>query len=291
MLENNIRFFLKCQQSDGGFPYGRAGESALEPTAFSLIALSGVEPKSKAGEKGVEYLLSLQNRDGGWLLFRKDNLSSVYATALAVLALRARGRAQDKSSLGEAVFYLKNNHKFAKNVDLDEDIWGWNDYTYVGAEPTAAVVLALKHVGSLPEGRGKEAEKFFTQNTCDEGGWTYGAPVDRNDRLSPSPVSALLRPQLHVTAFVLLAMQDRKEKFRSGIEVIAQEFPKSYCPFSLSLSALAVDCYGKNNRGILERLNRIMAEDQQVKEMAFYHAVSAVANLTSLGKNPLCLNR
>jgi hypothetical protein len=289
--EDSVSFVLGHQQPDGGFPYAASGGSVLESTAFSLMAVSGHDPKNGALAKGADYLLSLQNANGGFFLFRGDNLSSAYGTGLAILALKAIDPAGFRSQLDEAAFYLRNDHRYVRNTDLDEDVWGWNNSTYIGSEPTAVVVLALKHLGPLPTDREAEAARFFSHTRCDYGGWTYGAPTDKNDPKSASPVCTVLPPQLHVTALVLLAMQDRKEEFRDQLKVIAGEYPKSRCPFSLSLCALAVHCYGGDPRDILDRLSAIMAQDGQVRGLVFYHALAALASLTRLGKNPLCLTR
>jgi hypothetical protein len=289
--EDSVSFVLGHQQPDGGFPYVASGGSVLESTAFSLIAVWGHDPRNGALKKGADYLLSLQNTNGGFLLFRGDNLSSAYGTALAILALKTIDPAGFRAKLEDAAFHLRNDHRYVRNTDLDEDVWGWNDFTFVGSEPTAMVVLALKHLGPLPSDRGKQVTQFFSHTRCDYGGWTYGAPTDKNDPKSTSPACTILPPQLHVTALVLLAMQDRKEEFRDQLKVIAAEYPKSRCPLSLSLCALAVHCYGGDNRDILDRLNATMAQDGQVRGLVFYHALAALANLSRLGKNPLCLTR
>lgn len=289
--KDSLGYVLRHQQADGGFPYMPSGTSALEPTAFSLMALAARDPKSSAAIRAAAYLASLQNRDGGFLLFAGDNLSSAYGTALAALALKTIDAAGHKSRLDEAAFYLRNDHRYARSTDLDLDVWGWNPYAYIGSEPTAAAVLALKHLGSLPEGRAQQAAQFFSKTKCDYGGWSYGAAVDKNDPQSSSPVCVALPPQLHVTALVMMAMQDRQDEFRDGLKVIDEASPGSRCPLSLSLSALAVDCYGRDNRAILDRLNKLMEDDVQVRGIVFYHALAALANCSRTGKNPLCIRR
>jgi hypothetical protein len=287
--QDPIDFILEHQQPDGGFPYAPDGRSVLESTAFSMLAAWGYGPKSGALEKAAAFLASLQNKDGGFILFSGDNLSSAYGTALAAIALETLDAAAHKSRLEEAAFYLRNDHRYIRSVDLDLDVWGWNHYTNIGTEPTAVTVLALKHLGSLPEGRGEQAAQFFAQTKCDYGGWSYGAAVDKNDPRSSSPVCTVLPPQLHVTALVMLAMQDKKDAFRDGLKIIDEQAPKSHCPLSLSLSALAVECYGGDTRGLLERLNGLMAEDARVRDVVLYRALAALANLTREGKNPLRL--
>ena len=169
------------------------------------------------------------------------------------------------------------------------DVWGWNHYTNIGTEPTALVVLALKHLESLPETRGGQAARFFADTKCDYGGWSYGAAVDKNDPESTSPVCTVLPPQLHVTALVMLAMQDRQDDFRDGLGIIESAYPGSSCPFSLALSAFAVDVYGGDVRPVLERLNGLMANDHQVRDLVYYRALAAAANQTLEGRNPLRL--
>ncbi len=289
--EDSINYVQGHQQPDGGFPYRPAGGSVLEATAFSIMALWGYDPKGAALRRAAAFLASLQNNDGGFFLFPGDDLSSAYGTALAAVALKTVDAPGHKKRLEEAAFYLRNEHRYVRSQDLDEDVWGWNYYTYVGPAPTAAAVLALKHLGSLPNSREEQAVQFFAHTKCDYGGWTYGAPMDKSDPKSESPVCTVLPPQLHVTALVLLAMQDKRDEFRDGIDVITGLWPASRCPLSLSLSALAMDCYGQNSRSIVDRLNEIMAADPQVRNLVFYQALAALANFTQAGKNPLCLGR
>ena len=89
----------------------------------------------------------------------------------------------------------------------------------------------------------------------------------------------------------MLAMQDKKDAFRDGLKIIdEQAFQSPAAPLSLSLGALAVDCYGGDNRGLLDRLNGLVEEDTQVRDNVFYRALAGLANLTRAGHNPLCLD-
>jgi hypothetical protein len=87
----------------------------------------------------------------------------------------------------------------------------------------------------------------------------------------------------------MMAMQDKKDDFMDGLKIIEEAAPASRCPLSLSLSALAVHCYGRDNRGLLDRLNALMTEDSQVRDVVLYRALAALANLTQEDKNPLRL--
>jgi hypothetical protein len=286
-----LEFVLAHQESDGGFPYRPGEGSVLESTAFCLLALDGSSRSAEATDRGLFYLLSLQNKTGGWLLFRGDTKSSAYATALSLLVLNGIDRGRHRDRIDRGIRFLDRSRHYVRDETMDEDVWGWNDRTYVGAEPTAAAALALKHLGALSSRRAQEVERFFKDTACESGGWTYGYPEEKEERREALPERTLLYPQLHLTAFVLLGMQDNKEEFQGGLKVIQEQFRQSYCPLSLSLGALALDCYGSDNRAVVERLNKIMAEDRQVSRVVFYNALAALAELTRNGRNPLCLNR
>lgn len=291
MVGSYLDFVLAHQESDGGFPYRPAEGSVLESTAFCLLALDGSGNAAEAIDRGLSYMLTLQTKTGGWLLFRDDTRSSAYATALSLLVLKRIDRERHQERIDQGVRFLDRSRHYVRDESMDEDVWGWNDRTYIGAEPTAAAVLALKHLGALSVYRAREAEKFFKDTMCDSGGWTYGYPVDKEESRGALAERALLAPQLHLTALVLLCMQDKKEEFQGSLRVIQDQYPLSYCPLSLSLSALALDCYRLDNRAVVERLNKVMAEDRQVSPVVFYNALAALAELTKGGKNPLCLNR
>jgi hypothetical protein len=262
----------------------------LESTAFCLLAMEGYARAAEAFSKGLSYLLSLQNKTGGWFLYRNDTRSSAYATALSLLILKRIDRRRYKDRIEEGIRFLENVRRYVRDETMDEEVWGWNDQTFVGPEPTAVVALVLKHLDSLSDHRASEVERFFKDNMCSLGGWTYGYPVDREKREDALHARALLKPQLHVTALVLLCMQDKKDEYADHFRVIRELYPQSHCPLSLSLSALAFDCYRLDNRDIVQRINKIMAEDRQVTPVVFYNALAALANQTEKRRNPLCLN-
>jgi hypothetical protein len=286
-----LEFVLAHQESDGGFPYRPSEGSVLESTAFCLLALEDFRGAREANEKALSYLLSLQNKTGGWFLYHDDTRSSAYATALSLLILKRLGRAQYQDRIEGGIRFLENVRRYVRDETMDEEVWGWNDQTFIGPEPTAVVALVLKHIGRLSAHRSREVERFFQDNVCSLGGWTYGYPVDSERREGVLQARALLKPQLHLTALVLLCMQDKEEEYISHSRVIREQYPQSYCPLSLALSALAFDCYRLDNRDIVRRLNKIMAEDHQVKSVVFYNALAGLANLTAKGRNPLCLDR
>lgn len=289
VLEPYLDFVLAHQEEDGGFPYRSAEGSVLESTAFCLLALEGYNRALEAIGRGLSYLLSLQNETGGWFLYRNDTRSSAYATALSLLILDRIDRQQYQDRIEDGIRFLGNTRRYVHDETMDENVWGWNDQTFVGPEPTAMVALVLKHLNALSDQQAGEVERFFKDNMCRRGGWTFGYPVDSHQRESIASDRAILVPQLHITALVLLCMQDKKGEYISHFGVIQEQYPLSFCPLSLSLSALAYDCYRMDNRKVVQRLNKIMTEDHQVAQVVFYNALAALANLTEKGVNPLCL--
>ncbi|HMD54453.1 MAG TPA: prenyltransferase/squalene oxidase repeat-containing protein, partial [Phycisphaerae bacterium] len=77
MLHPTVDYILGRQQSSGGFPYGRDFEYApdVDDTAAAILMLShwGAE-YSTSIQDAIRWLCSMQNRDGGWSAFdRNDN--------------------------------------------------------------------------------------------------------------------------------------------------------------------------------------------------------------------------
>jgi squalene-hopene/tetraprenyl-beta-curcumene cyclase len=66
-VDRGIAYLLKTQEKDGSW-YGRWGMNYLYGTWSVLSALNAVrmEPSSPAVQKAVRWLVSIQNRDGGW---------------------------------------------------------------------------------------------------------------------------------------------------------------------------------------------------------------------------------
>jgi squalene-hopene/tetraprenyl-beta-curcumene cyclase len=66
-VDRGIAYLLKTQEKDGSW-YGRWGMNYLYGTWSVLSALNAVrmEPSSPAMQKAVRWLVSIQNRDGGW---------------------------------------------------------------------------------------------------------------------------------------------------------------------------------------------------------------------------------
>ena len=291
MIEDYIKYILSQQCSSGGFGYINNKCAMIEPTCYSLLALYKHDTKSDNFIRASDWLLSLQEMDGGWKLFDIDDISSPYGTSIAIITLNQMDKNRYIKETQAGIRYLETQSEYFKNNELCYNAWGWNKGTFIGIEPTAYAVLSLKLLNSTKEERIKEGEKFFLSSVCLNNGWTFGYPIDRNNPASTSVVYAPVEAQLNITALVLLALQGTKTNLSDHINLLLKDYKNSYCPMSLSLSVLALDAYREKTSNIVKHLNNIMKTDKYVKDKVIYNALSALANQVKLGYNPLCMNR
>jgi prenyltransferase beta subunit len=84
-----VPFLRKAQNQDGGWGYSPGAVSRVEPTAWVLLALAGFADPAHgdAIQRGADWLLSAQLRDGSWSAFPGQE-QGCWVTALGCLALR-----------------------------------------------------------------------------------------------------------------------------------------------------------------------------------------------------------
>jgi len=134
-VDRALAYLRETQRPDGSW-YGRWGMNYIYGTWSVLCALNaaGVDPASPEIRKAVDWLVSIQNRDGGWgedgtsykLNYRGHEAapSTPSQTAWALLGLMAAGES-DHPSVVRGVEYLAD-------TQADDGFWDEARYTATG---------------------------------------------------------------------------------------------------------------------------------------------------------------
>ena len=127
-----LAYLEKEQEPDGSW-FGRWGVNYVYGTWSALCALNaaGVDPQAPVMRRAVDWLVSIQNADGGWgedcesyaLDYKgyKPFVSNASQTAWALIGLMAAGEA-DHPAVAKGVQYLLDTQE-------DDGLWGQQHYT------------------------------------------------------------------------------------------------------------------------------------------------------------------
>jgi len=184
---------VKCPKLEPGgwaFEYKNYFYPDTDDTAVALIALAPfrTDPKWKAKgietaiEKGVNWLIGMQSKSGGWGAFDKDNNKqiltkipfcdfgealdppSVDVTAHIIEAFGKLGISKDHPTMARAIDYIKAEQE-ADGAWFGR--WGVN-YVY----GTGAVLPALEAIGEdMSQGYIRKASDWLILHQNDDGGW------------------------------------------------------------------------------------------------------------------------
>jgi len=200
----------------GGWSYLNSSQTSVEATSLAAMALSS--ESSDASGSGIEQLLRLQRRDGGWPAFLGDSEGS-WTTALALCALNQMTDFASAREKGfhwliaergrEAHWFWRWKFKTAdRNVRFDPDKYGWPWISGSASWviPTAFSVIAIKQFTvcnrcDASEKRIRLGVEMLLDRACVDGGWNSGNSV---------VYRVPLRPHVEATAIALLALQDEQ---------------------------------------------------------------------------------
>jgi len=220
-LQSALDFLILSQNIDGGWGYHRDGMSYTEPTAFSLLALlnpaiapklSASDPRYTAIQKGLGWLRQGQHPDGGWGVFREDEVSAwmTYpATWLLNVLLRfpelftAYGRPEDANARERAQQWIINRgrepaidssavfNEVRKLFKIDSNLrgWSWGTQEAGWVIPTSLALVALAYNNSATTNSEivKNGKDYLRDRACPDGGWNVGNPWMLDKQLPPTP--------------------------------------------------------------------------------------------------------
>ncbi len=208
-----------AQNPDGGWGYFPGKESALEPTAYALLALAD-EPRARtAVECGCRLIRSWEMATGGWRGLQRVP-EAHWATSLVITLHSVLG--VNDASTGRAIDWLvatrgAETRPVARlaawlsphTVEFDASLsgWPWRTGTSSWVEPTAHALMALGRVARRNEHAGLEeriamGQRMLLDRRCRDGGWNYG-----NRRV----LGADLPSHPETTALALMALDGHVE--------------------------------------------------------------------------------
>ena len=242
------------RNSDGGWGYASGKVSRIEPTCWSLLALSAGAPQS------IDWnVLFRWPRAGGWLVDVPGAPVNYAFNALAAIALRSqpegRAAARQIANLLVDVRGLKLGQGKEIRQDNSLQAWPWIDATFSWVEPTSLCLLLLKKMRTeLPAAavdRIAIAERMLIDRACSAGGWNYGGSNVYGQELFP---------YVPTTALGLLAMQDRRQEpiVARALAWIQKETGSEPSAQATALSLIALKTYGVPAIDVERALSRLL---------------------------------
>ena len=248
----------RAQNTDGGWGYRPGLPSTTEPTAWSILALQGLEePSSKVLASAGEWLARAQMKEGAWPT-ASGKEPGCWVSALACLALIShKGASLDAvirganwlcetwPAEGNLLWRLRHRQQNEDSVvhqDHSLQGWGWTPNTASWVEPTAYVLILLQNIPAGQRSaqavkRIQMGEKMLYDRACPGGGWNAGNPlvygVPGVPRISP-------------TVWALLALRNHKDHAANleGVEWLNQRYVGIRSSASLALAHLCLKVYG-----------------------------------------------
>lgn len=181
---------LRRQKAEGAWGYHVVSQASIEATCLGLLAV-GRENKL-AAQRGIEFLLRVQNPVGSWPAFAGKDCEGCWTTALALITLRTLNK--DATAAARAATWLtrfkgREGHWlwrwkfrfFDTKVRFDPEKfgWPWIADTVSWVIPTAFALIALKkaYPRSTPVPASMRVERgieMLCDRMCPGGGWNAG---------------------------------------------------------------------------------------------------------------------
>jgi len=255
-----LQFLLTAQTPLGGWGYQLGQTPVVEPTCAVLIAARDKSHET-AFQDAVEWLLSIQQNDGGWGI-NGDDLSSCWQTAWAVWALQIIG--EEDNAIQRGLDWLLKEEAMAisdlddleaglkvAGIDFSLRGWPWQPGESSWVEPTALALMALASAGITNE-RLREAIRYLENRRCPGGGWNVGNPLMFN---------TLVPARVVPTAWSLMSLAQNAPDaiLENDITALETEMVKDGGLLGLAWGSLALKT---NKRDIPKDIRAALVENQ-----------------------------
>jgi len=266
-----ISFLIEAQNPDGGWGYHARASSAVEPSAWALLALSTAFDRPELPQvvdRGLRWLSETQLPDGSWPSFVGQNqgcwTTSVACGVCSVYLAQSPEYCEVSLSCGldwlcrsvpgegswqsRIRFRLKPSSRPGAPGAYG---WSWTRSTSSWVEPTAYALLALRAAPSalLPQrakARIERAEQFLFEARCRRAGWDVG---------NPSGPGTNRTPQAEPTAWALIALSHHAERadVQEAVEWLESQVAQLKGLATRAAVQLCLQAYG--------RVNALLPED------------------------------
>lgn len=168
---------------------------------IEALCACGVDPRSDAVRRGVEFLVRTQEHDGSW--YGRWGVNYIYGTFLALRGLRAAGESSREAHLLRAGEWLRS----IQNADggWGESCAGYDNHTFTPAPSTASqtawAVLGLLAGGDTNSISVQKGIEYLLETQRDDGAWDEEQATGTG-----CPGILYLTCQLYRNAFPLLAL-------------------------------------------------------------------------------------
>jgi hypothetical protein len=274
-------FLVANQNSDGGWGFHPASPSAVEATAWALMALLSCHPSPPPAEmcaRARDWLLQAQLADGSWPAF-PGHPQGCWVTSLASRALHLQGGSQNSVERGlhwelnawpaEGTLWWRVRRTLfpARETRQDSSLrgWNWTPGTASWVEPTAHALLLLRALPPemLPPAAAKRrqlAERMLFDRMCPGGGWNSGNPL---------VYGAAGIPRAGPTAWALLALRDHADRaeVQMSLSVLEGSYAIIQGAASLALAHRCLVTYGRRVPPLASALNELYSHNQFFENM------------------------
>ena len=271
-------FLVTNQNSDGGWGFHPASPSAVEATAWALMALLSSPAPADVCLRARDWLLQAQRADGSWPAF-PGHTQGCWVTSLASQALHLQGGSQNSVERGvhwvlnawpaEGTLWWRVRRTLFPAHEARQDSslrgWNWTPGTASWVEPTAHALLLLRALPAemLPAAaaqRRQLAERMLFDRMCPGGGWNSGNPL---------VYSAAGIPRTGPTVWALLALRDHADRaeVQQSLSVLEGSYATIHGAASLALAHRCLATYGRRVPPLSNALNELYSHNHFFENM------------------------